>query len=457
MYAIIDIEATGGSPKRDKIIEIAIYKFDGEKIVDSFTSLLNPGIPIPPFITQLTGISAAMVKNAPRFHEVAKEIVEITEGAIFVAHNVQFDYAYIKAEFRNLAYDFRRKKVCTLQLTKTILPGLPSYSLGSLCQQFELNIENRHRAAGDARATVELFKLLLEKDEESYIQTSINQRLKQEDLPPNLAIEKVKDIPEETGIYYFFNDGGEAIYIGKSIDIQRRVMQHLNRKFENTQKTRMVRSIADITYEITGSELMAEVLEDYKIKNMRPTFNKAQRAKRFPIGIFAFENEQGYLELEARKIKKGELTEAKFNRILTAEKAIWRKVKKYRLCPKLCHVGESDNACFYKEINRCKGACIGEESVNSYNKRVRKAMAKYKYPSPNLLIIGEGRDLVEKSVICVENERFIGMGYYDPEAVKTVNQMRECITHYPENPDADKLVRSFLRKNQLDQVIEYSV
>lgn len=163
MYAVVDIETSGGRAQVDKITEIAIYIHDGRRVVDEFTTLINPEVSIPPFITNLTGINNQMVANAPKFYEVAKQIVLITEGKLFVAHNAQFDYGFIQAEFKRLGYDYQRQTICTVKMSRKIIPGLKSYSLGNLCQSVGIPINNRHRAAGDALATTKLLDLLLEK------------------------------------------------------------------------------------------------------------------------------------------------------------------------------------------------------------------------------------------------------------------------------------------------------
>lgn len=163
MYAVVDIETSGGRAQVDKITEIAIYIHDGRRVVDEFTTLINPEVSIPPFITNLTGINNQMVANAPKFYEVAKKIVLLTEGKLFVAHNAQFDYGFIQAEFKRLGYDYQRNTLCTVKMSRKIIPGLKSYSLGNLCQSVGIPINNRHRAAGDALATIKLLDLLLEK------------------------------------------------------------------------------------------------------------------------------------------------------------------------------------------------------------------------------------------------------------------------------------------------------
>lgn len=165
MFAIIDIETTGNGYKHGQITEIAIFQHNGKEVTDSYSSLIKPDMDIPLFITRLTGISNEMVKNAPRFYEIARKVVEMTAGRIFVAHNVHFDYKFVREEFKRLGYDFNRKTLCTVQLSKKLMPGHKSYSLGNLCQEKGIEINGRHRAAGDALATVKLFELLLKENE----------------------------------------------------------------------------------------------------------------------------------------------------------------------------------------------------------------------------------------------------------------------------------------------------
>ena len=227
MYVIVDIETTGGNAKNGKITEIAIYKHDGEKLIDEFVSLVNPECYIPPYITGLTGITNEMVENSPTFYQIAKQIVEICDGATFVAHNAAFDYGFIQAEFKALGFDFVKETICTVKLSRKLLPGYDSYSLGNLCQELGISISARHRAAGDAFATVALFELLIQKNGGFILPENPYSKFSVEELHPNLTLNFIKSLPEEVGVYYFHNDVGEVIYVGKSTNIKRRVLTHL--------------------------------------------------------------------------------------------------------------------------------------------------------------------------------------------------------------------------------------
>ena len=266
MYTIVDIETTGGSSHHDKITEIAILVHDGEKVVDEFITLINPERSIPYFITGLTGITNEMVADAPKFYEVAKSIVEMTEGKAFVAHNANFEYQFIRQEFKSLGFNFKRKVLCTLKLSRKLIPGLRSYSLGNLCDELNIEIDNRHRAAGDARATVKLFELLLSLDTDH---DSLIKNYGLTGLHPALDTRVIEDLAEEPGIYYFYDENGEMIYIGKSRNIRQRVLSHLNNQ-ASKRAMEMKDKIADIGYEITGSELIALIVESYEIKKIKP-------------------------------------------------------------------------------------------------------------------------------------------------------------------------------------------
>ncbi len=205
-YAIIDVETTGGDPKRDRITEIAVILFDGQEQINSFTSLVNPQMAISPYITRMTGIDNDMVKDAPHFYEIAKEVVEITQGAVFVAHNVRFDYSFIQKEFRQLGYTFTRPQLCTVKLSRRVIPGLSSYSLGNLCQELQITNERPHRAWADAEATTHLLKLLLDRDEQTSMSQVVAHEISAVKLPPNVDKSLIDNLPEETGVYYFIDN-----------------------------------------------------------------------------------------------------------------------------------------------------------------------------------------------------------------------------------------------------------
>lgn len=271
MYAILDIETSGGKFNEEGITEIAIYKFDGEQVIDKFISLVNPERAIDPFVSNLTGITDSMVKNAPKFYEIAKRIIEISNNCTFVAHNVAFDYRVIQTEFRRLGYDYQRNTLCTVALSKKLIPDQVSYSLGKLCKSIGIPILERHRANGDAMATVKLFKLLLERDVEKNI---IAQSLKKDEFKTlNTNFLKIVDpLPSDAGLFYIHTKKGDLIYIGKSKNIRKKVTTLL---LQETKTCKLIQQkVHTISYEKTGNELIASIKHYLEIFNNKPIYNK---------------------------------------------------------------------------------------------------------------------------------------------------------------------------------------
>jgi DNA polymerase-3 subunit epsilon len=307
MYAIIDIETTGGSAQLEKITEIAVYLHDGNEITGEFISLVNPERNIPYFITNLTGITNEMVENAPRFYEIAKKIIELTEGRTFVAHNARFDYSFVRQEYKSLGFNFKRNILDTVALSRKILPGHKSYSLGNICKDLNITINGRHRAAGDALATVKLLEILIARDiEVNGNRSSLLKNTKVSKLNPKLNLNKIDSIPDEPGIYYFYNEKGDLIYIGKSRNLQQRISTHLSNNSTN-RAIEMRDLIADIDWVTTGSELIALLKESFEIKFNKPVYNRAQRRTGFQWGIFNFTDQNGYLNYRYGQINDDEV------------------------------------------------------------------------------------------------------------------------------------------------------
>lgn len=295
MYAILDIETTGGQFNQEGITEIAIYKFDGHKVVDQFISLVNPERPIQPFVIKLTGINNAMLRSAPKFYEVAKRIIEITDGCILVAHNTSFDYRILRTEFNRLGYDFVRETLCTVELSKKLLPEQKSHSLGKLVRSLGIPVSDRHRASGDAQATVKLFKLLLSKDIDKQILKSLIKSEIKTGLSPKL-LDIVESVPNVTGVYYVHNEKGELIYLGKSQNIKKKV----NSLFIGTTKTakKIQAEVYTVTYEETGSVLIAALKEYDELKHNKPILNRMPSKIRFSKKFFEENKEEKLLIID---------------------------------------------------------------------------------------------------------------------------------------------------------------
>ena len=453
-FVIIDVETTGGSVNASKITELAIYKFDGEKIIDEFVTLVNPEIPIPEFIVRLTGISDHMVAKAPKFYEIAKKVIEFCEGCVFVAHNVAFDYGMFRSEFKTLGYDFRFPHLCTVKAARLIIPGHESYSLGKLTRSLGISINGRHRAGGDALATAELFQIMHAKDQErliGLIQTEINPKK----IHPNLSIETIDGLPQKTGVYLFYNEFNKIIYIGKSISIKKRVEQHLNTT-KTAKAIKMIQDIVRIEYEITGSDLIAMLRESELIKIHKPLYNRTLRNSVFSFGLFDQLNERGYITLKIESLSKNDAYPLiHFNSKKEGVEFLYAKVEHYQLCQKLCHLYQSQESCFHYTIKKCSGACVNVEHEDDYNKRVNECIDALTFEGRSFYIIDKGREKIEKSVVWIENGVYQGYGFapYHFHG-KGPTDYKRYINKQKENRDVKTILTLFLRKNESAKVIE---
>ena len=409
-YVIIDIETTGGSPKNSKITEIAIYKHDGVEIIDQYETLIDPEIRIPEFIVRLTGISDKMVKGAPKFHEVAKKIVEFTEGCVFVAHNVSFDYGVIRQEFRKLGFDYRRPHLCTVIASRKIISGFESYSLGKLTRELGIELIGRHRAGGDAFATAKLFTILMDKDPKDLV-SMINEDVNPQIFHPNLDIAELDEIPDKTGVYRFYNEFNQLIFVGKSKGVRRRIEQHL--KNTKSQKgAQLIKEIAKIEYDLTGSELISILVEHSLIKNNKPSQNAPLKNTRYSHGMFHYVDQLGYDRLYIGVTTKEALVPIKsYTSKKEAISHLEAMIEKYHLCQKMCDLYASASSCFQYETKECSGACIGQESAFDYNKRTQDLLQEIGVKTESYFIVENGRQKGEKSFILIEDGQIVGYGY----------------------------------------------
>ena len=446
-YAIVDIETTGGSTKASKITEIAIYKHDGEKVIDSFVQLVNPEMPIPDFIARLTGIRDSMVENSPKFFEIAKQIIEFTEDCIFVAHNVGFDYGIIRHEFKLLGYDYRRPHLCTVRASRYVIPGYDSYSLGKLTRSLGIEIKGRHRAGGDALATSELFTILIEKDSkglQTFVQEDVNPKI----LHPNLDLDALEEIPNKPGVYKFYNDANQLIYIGKSKHIRKRIDQHLRNN--KTQKgATMMLEIARIEFELTGSELIALLYESELIKVHKPLYNRTLRRNNFSYGLFVYEDELSYKQLFIERLSKNTgLPLTTFTTKKEANDYMFHLVEEHQLCQKMCGLEKSTTSCFGYQVKKCHGACLRIETAESYNERITEIELSLTFDDQHFYVIEQGRDKREKSIIWIENGSYRGFGFVPFYLLKNhPKSWSKYIDLRPEDRDVRTILRYYLRKN----------
>ncbi len=447
MYAIVDIETTGGYASANGIIEIAIKIFDGKEVVEEFESLINPNQVIPRYIQAFTGITNEMVQDAPCFEEVAEKVFTILQGNIFVAHNVNFDYSFIKHHLEYFGYSFHARKLCTVRLSRQIIPGYPSYSLGKLCHSVGIELQNRHRAGGDADATVLLFKKLLESDEKNYIVQSLNRNSKEHMLPPNVPKKDFAALPKLPGVYYFHDQKGKIVYVGKAKNLASRVNSHFTGNGGGRQKQNFIRNVYSISFQTTATELMACILESAEIKRLWPLFNTSQKRVEDNFGIFVYEDQAGYLRLAIEKKRRNSNPLYSFHYKVDGHGVLKKLVKEYRLCPKLCFIQTGSETCIGIEEDHCDGACEKNECSDSYNKKVLDAIASLT-SRPSYVVLDKGLHPEEQSCIMVVNGSFFGMGYL-PKNISNITKdvITPYINPYKENSHIRMMLQSFVNEN----------
>lgn len=423
MYSIIDVETTGGKFNEEGITEIAIYKFDGIKVIDQFISLLNPEIPIQPFVQQLTGINNKMLSNAPKFYQVAKRILEITDNTILVAHNSSFDYRMMKVEFDRLGYDFIIPQLCTVNLSKKLIPDMESYKLGKLVKSLGIPISNRHRAAGDAMATVELFKLLLIKDKSKQI---VNKIIKKEDVKiKNKFIKIIQDLKNVTGIYYLYNEIGKIIYIGKSKNIKNRVNQHLT---GNTNKSLKIQlEVSSVSFESCGNELVALLKESDEVKIHKPKFNKLLKKEILKFGLELCIDQRNMKFLRIIHFDQNSKYIETFSSLKNANNRLISVYKKYE---------------------------IEDQKSLINNIKIENFIKEFSFPYSNMIIIDKGRNIDEKSVILIKESNYVGYGYFNLNyQITNYNILESLIIESNTSLNSNKLIIAFIKKNKVEKII----
>lgn len=448
MFAIIDVETTGGNARWERITEIAIVLHDGQAVVDTFATLINPERSIPWNITQLTGITDEMVANAPRFFEVARRIVEMTEGAVFVAHNAQFDYAFVREEFNRLGYLYTRKQLCTVRLARKVFPGLPGYSLSKLKSHFGIAVERSHRALDDTLATVHIFEhILAARDGESSLKAFINHGVKETKLPPQISLDRLHALPESCGVYYFHDANGQVVYVGKSLNIRKRIFEHFADPSPKGEQLRQ--SVADLSCEVTGSELVALLLESAEIKRLQPRINRAQRAQQFQGAIYTHTDPQGYIRFCAGKNPakgiKGMDKIAEYPKMGSSVGHLEALMYRFELCGKLCHFDSSVFACFRHAIKQCHGACIGAEAPEAYNLRAHEAMLVIKRGLEGSFYITEpGRTPDEQAIVGVRNGRFAGYAFFEKTLMSGAeSDVWDALQRPGPDPEAERIIHNY--------------
>lgn len=438
IYSVVDIETTGSKPGQNKITEIAIVKTDGTRILEEYSTLIHPETNIPYFITQMTGITNQMVASAPKFYEVAKEIYEHLKNTIFVAHNARFDYGFLKEAFLELGFNLQLQTLCTVRLARDCFPGLKSYSLGKLCNELRIPIQNRHRALGDAKATTILLeKIISSKGHPANF--SIKNESKKTILPPNLESEQVKSLPEAPGVYYFLNQKNQIVYIGKSLNIKKRVKSHFQFKSSTSKKPKLFDDIHNLSFEIMGNELMALLHEASQIKTHKPRHNKALKRTRYPYAIDIIKDEQGYLNLKLKPQPSAQNPLLLVGSQNAGTKLLEKWIETHKLHPQF--------------LNLPHLATKPTEPPTTYNFKVENLIQRHTYPKKNALLIGRGRTVDERSIVLIENNNYLGKGFFSEyEGLSNIDDAKQHIELEEETPDHKKVILSLWKSKDYKKI-----
>ncbi len=425
MYAIVDIETTGGSAASSGITEIAIHVHDGERVVQHFTTLINPQQRVPDFITALTGINNAMVASAPTFNEVAKTIFDLLSNTVFVAHNVNFDYSFVHHQLKKCGYELNVNKLCTVRLSRKVFKDLPSYSLGKLCKSLNINVDDRHRADGDAKATVVLFNKILQAGGMEHIDKMLKRTSSEQWLPMQLEKQKINALPSTAGVYYFHDSKGKIIYVGKAINIKKRVTSHFTHNDAGNRRQNFIRLVADISFKICANELHALILESTEIKRLWPKYNYSQKQPIQKYALYSFEDSRGYLRLAIDKKKKNFPSVYNFNLLHEGQVLLRKMLEEFGLNEKLCYIDKTPFSHTDIEFT---------ETPRYYNGKVKTAIETLIQQLPTFALIDEGINKNEKLCFLIEKGNFWGMGFVtEAKAINDIDALKDAIEPYSDN------------------------
>lgn len=379
----VDIETNGGNGERGRITEIAVIRVENDEIVDEFTTLINPGAPLPRWITTLTGITDADVAQAPYFDEIADELNRILSGAVFVAHNVRFDYSFIKRQLEASGYKFRPKLFCTVRMSRAMYPENKGHSLEKIIARHGIRVGARHRAYDDAKAIYDFARLAITEKGLDTFKASVLAQFKTKTLPPNMDESAFTNIPQTPGVYIFEDKDGMPLYVGKSVNLRQRVMSHFSSDTRIAKEMKLSQGSHNISFIQTETEIEALLLESAKIKELQPLHNRLLRRTTKQTVVIRDFTDDGYLKMRIESRDLNETTEIDgiygvYTSRMKAKGRLEELTKTFQLCPKLMDLEKSKGACFRYHLGICKGACIGEESSDKYNRRVELALERSK-------------------------------------------------------------------------------
>jgi DNA polymerase III subunit epsilon len=368
---IVDIETTGGNVTYDRITEIGIVEVTEDGVTE-WSTLINPRISIPKNIQHLTGITNDMVASAPYFEQVAKEILLRLQGKLFIAHNVRFDYGFVRNEFSRVAYTFKSQLMCTVKLSRFLYADRDGHSLEKIIARHQIFVTHRHRALDDARATYKFITIAEEEHSEERIKAAIQHQYRKESLPAGFNPELIEELPTTPGVYYFWGEHKELLYIGKSINIRKRVMSHFTADHKSSKEMKICQQTHNISFDKTAGELSALILESKKVKELHPLYNRRLRRVSTFYSIHLEEGTGGILMPAIYPVSEMPRGRKKLYGLFPSNKKAKESIHcisdEHKLCYHVCGLEKANNrACSSHQLKKCGGFCVGKQTAVSHN------------------------------------------------------------------------------------------
>ncbi len=443
----VDIETTGGSYRTSRIIEFAAIRVENNEIVDRFTTLINPGSPIPYFITNITGITNHDVVDAPFFVDVAERIHDILDGALFIAHNVRFDYSFIKRQLEVCNFHFNPRMLCSVRMSRALYPDARSHKLESLINRFNIFVNARHRAYDDATAVWKFLQIAYEQHGHETFTQAVQKQLRHRSAPPNVMSGTFANIPNTPGVYTFSDENNAPIYIGKSVTLRRRIMSHFAQDTAIDKEMKLSLHTHQISYIETANELEALLLESKMVKEQLPIYNRQLRRTKKMYVLRVVMNPDNYKVVEIDFINSEELSPASniygvYPSKMKAKHALEKIQKTYDLCPKLLGIEKASTTCFKYQLKKCFGACNGEETPDSYNERLEIAFEHHKidkWPYNNPIVLTHTEQAYQPKNLVIDNWNVIGELKQDDGCETIYTPLKSVF-----DLDTYKIIRSYL-------------
>ena len=460
----VDVETTGASLRNSRIIEIGIIRVENDQVVDTFHSLLDPETHIPPEILEFTGITQDEIKNAPTFSQIKDTVMELFNDSVFVAHNVKFDYSFIKKEFVMLEEQFNAKTMCTVNLSRSLFPFYRKHNLDALIERHGISCVRRHRAIDDAKVLVEFYQKMLDEIPSEVLIRAFDKVMKNANIPTKIKSRVIEGLPDTPGIYVFYGKNGVPLYVGKSVNIKSRVKSHFAGSNITSKDFKLSQQIEDISFMKTAGELGALLKEAELVKELQPVYNSRLRNYQSLVLLKNVKNEEGYETVEIFETDNPTYNEVInslgiFKSRSQAKKSLEEVRDKHDLCTKLLGLESTKGSCFLHKLEKCKGACVGKENPMKYNMRFYMAFSGTKltqWPFKGPVVISEVDELNGKV------ERFLVNNW---RVLKTVDEAVEELDDREENGmkagiiadmqedfmfdlDNYKIIKNFFRKKE---------